>query len=54
MESTKNFNKSTVYDILRGKEGTEPTKNQRLLQNVEWLPYKTKSRIKREAQEEQL
>ena len=53
-EKTETFKENTVYDILKGKAGAEPTKKNRILQNLDWLPYKTKSQIGREAEKEKL
>jgi|GEM_PF-1636905 len=39
IHNIEDFKKSTVYDILKGKFGTEPTKKQRILQDLDWLPY---------------
>lgn len=54
VEKTERFKESTVYDTLIGKEGTQPTKAQRILQGLDWLPYKTKNQLKMEKQKEKL
>ncbi|MEI6679274.1 MAG: hypothetical protein WCL21_11745 [Mariniphaga sp.] len=48
------FKEHTVYDNLKGKAGTEPAKKQRILQNLAWLPYKSKSQLDGEAEAEKL
>lgn len=37
-----NFKKSSVYDVLRGRPGTLPRKENCILNNVDWLPFNPK------------
>lgn len=54
IEKVNNFKESTVYDILIGKPGTEPAKKLKLLQNLDWLHYKSKNQLDSESEEERL
>lgn len=49
-EEIKDFNKSSVYDTLRRK--TEPTKRNRILQDLDWLPFIHKETLKENIQKE--
>lgn len=43
---TERFKAETVYSVLKGK--SEPKKKNRLLQECDWLPHKTKSQLENE------
>jgi hypothetical protein len=54
VKEIRKFNHSTVWDILtKGKN--EPPKNERIcFEGVNWLPYKSKTKLDKEAQKEKL
>ncbi len=54
IEKVASFKESTVYDVLKGKPGTEPSKHKRLLSNLEWLPHKSKNQLDTETHQEKL
>lgn len=54
VEQPKSFNKSTVWDILTKGKNEPPKKERICFENVDWLPYKSKMQLDREAQKEQL
>lgn len=52
-KEVRKFNISTVYDILTKDKG-EPSKRERICDNLDWLPYKSYLTRQREAQKEKI